>query len=130
MLRIKNKKLLYPELSYSICGLCFKVQNSLGRFRSEKQYGDALEELLKENKIPYNREVRLEASFTGERSGRNIVDFIVDDKVILELKAKRLLLKDDYFQVKRYLVSCNKELGILVNFRQKVLTPKRILNKV
>ena len=128
MLRI-NKNILYPELSYKICGLCFYIHNKLGRYRNEKQYADALEELLKERKIKYNREKALPASFSGEKSRRNIPDFIVDDKIIIELKTKPLILKDDYFQLRRYLVSYNKELGLIINFRQKYLYPKRILNK-
>lgn len=121
-------KVIYPELSYIIYGLCFKIHNQLGRFRNEKQYADALEALLRINKISNEREVRLPTTFDIEKSGRSIVDFIIDDKIIIELKTKRFLTKEDYFQIKRYLVSCNKKLGILVNFRQKFLTPKRVLN--
>ena len=58
----------------------------------------------------------------------NIPDFIIDKKIILEIKAKRIITKDDYYQVKRYLVSSNLQLGIIVNFRQKYLSPKRVLN--
>ena len=127
MLRMKGK-VLYPELSYLICGLCFNAHNQLGRFRSEKQYADALKKLLKDNNIAYEREKYLHASFSGEKTNRNIVDFLIDNKIILELKAKRILTKEDYFQTKRYLASGNKKLGILVNFRQKFLSPKRILS--
>jgi len=123
-----TNKLIYPELSYLVCGLCFKVHNTLGRFRNEKQYADALEPLLKANNINYEREKELEPSFDGEKKRRNVVDFILDDKIILELKAKRMLTTDDYFQVKRYLTTSGKKLGILVNFRTKYLAPKRVLN--
>lgn len=120
--------LLHPELSYKICGLCFAVHNSLGRYLNEKQYYDAFEELLKKNKIEYVREKPLPPSFTGELDRRNIPDFIIEDKVIVDFKAKRLVTKDDYFQMKRYLVSYGKQLGLIVNFRQKYLYPKRIVN--
>lgn len=123
-----KEKIIFPELSYAICGLCFKAHNKLGRFRNEKQYADALEELFKKNEIKYEREKHLPPSFEGEKSSRNIVDFIIDDKVVLEIKAKRVVTRDDYIQIKRYLVSCNKKLGILVNFGQVNLVPKRILN--
>ena len=128
MMQIDKKDIIYPDLSYRICGLCFSIQNKLGRYRNEKQYGDALENLLKENDIPYERELILKKSFEGENTKRNIVDFIVDDKIIVELKAREVVLKDDYFQVVRYLVSCNKKLGLIFNFRQKYLRPKRVLN--
>jgi len=123
-----NKKVIYPELSYKICGFCFYIHNRLGRYRNEKQYADALEKLFKENKINYAREKALPPSFEGERERRNITDFIVEDKIVVELKAKPVILKDDYFQTQRYLASCKKKLGLIFNFRQRYLRPKRILN--
>lgn len=72
----------------------------------------------------------LPASFAGERDRRNIPDFIIEDKIIVDLKAKRLTTKEDYFQMKRYLASYNKELGLVVNFRQEYIYPKRVLNKI
>lgn len=124
----KRDIVLYPELSYTICGLCFKIHNNLGRYRNEKQYADALEASFKDNNISYIREKALPNSFAGEHPRRNIPDFIIDDKIILDIKAKRIVTKEDYFQMKRYLNSSNRKLGILINFRQIALAPKRILN--
>ena len=59
---------------------------------------------------------------------RNIRDFVIEDKIILDLKAKRIVTKEDYYQMKRYLAVSNKKLGLIVNFRQKYISPKRILN--
>ena len=129
--RIANNefsKLIFPELSYEITGILFKTHNELGRFLNEKQYADAVEKLLKEGKIKYEREKDLPISFDGEQKGRNKVDFMIENKIILELKSKRILLRDDYYQVKRYLEAVNLKLGLLVNFRDKYLKPKRILN--
>lgn len=50
------------------------------------------------------------------------------DKIILEIKAIRVLTRETYYQVRRYLQAFNKKLGLLVNFRDKYLRPKRILN--
>lgn len=129
MLRI-NKNILYPELSYKIYGLCFSIHNKLGRYCNEKQYADALEDILEEQCINFVREAPLPSSFKGEQERRNIPDFIIDDKIIVELKTKPLILKEDYFQLKRYLASYKKELGLIINFRQKYIFPKRILNKI
>ena len=123
-----NEKVVYAKLSYKICELCFSIHNQLGRYRNEKQYGDALENLLKENSIKYNREFILPISFEGEKNKRNIVDFLIDDKIIVELKSREAVLKEDYIQTMRYLVSSNKKLGLVFNFRQKYLRPKRVLN--
>lgn len=121
-------KVILPELSYEINGILYQAHNALGRFCNEKQYGDFIENLLRKNNIKYEREKILSESFDGERKGRNKVDFIVEDKIILELKAKRVLLREDYYQTKRYLEALNLKLAMLVNFRDKYLKPKRILN--
>lgn len=113
-------KLLHEDLSYKIRGVLFAVHNELGRFAREKQYSDCFEQKLKESQIIYQRELAI-----GD-SG-NVIDFLVDNVLIVEFKAKPFLLKDDYFQVQRYLHATNLELGILVNFRASHLVPKRVL---
>lgn len=115
-----TRKLIYPELSYLIVGLCFQVHNELGRFSREKQYADSLENKIKEIKLPYKRELRV-----GD-SG-NIVDFLFDDKILLDLKAKRIVIKEDYYQIQRYLQLLAIRLGIIINFRSHYLTPKRVV---
>jgi len=124
-----NKNIIHPELSYKICGLFFNIHKNLGRYRNEKQYTDAFEKLLKENRINYTRKKSLKTSFAGEQKRRNIPDFIIDNKIIVDFKSKDFITKDDYFQMQRYLQSSNKKLGLIVNFRQKRLYPKRVLNK-
>ena len=122
------EKIVYKKLSFKLNGLFYQIHNQLGRYRNEKQYADALEEILKQNRIKHLREKPLPRSFKGEKSSRNIPDFLIQNKIIVDLKAKRIITKNDYFQMRRYLVSGNKKLGIIVNFRQKYLTPKRVLN--
>ena len=121
-------KIIYPGLSFKINGILFKTHNQLGKYCSETQYSDLVEKLLKESRLKYEREKTLPPIFDGEKSGRNKVDFLIEDEIILELKSKKIITKDDYYQVKRYLTVLNKKLGILVNFRSSYIYPKRILN--
>ena len=121
-------KLVYQELSYQINGILFAVHNERGRFCNEQQYADAVEGHLKKLSIPYEREKVLPPSFEAEREGRNRVDFLIAEKIILEIKAKRFLNRSDYYQVKRYTTALDKKLGVLVNFRARSIYPKRILN--
>ena len=115
-----TNKIIHPELSYLVTGVCFSVHNELGRYAREKQYGDAIEQKLDESRIPYKREVRI-----GD-SG-DIVDFFIDDKILIELKAVRFLLKEYYFQIQRYLQTSRLRLGLLINFRNRYLKPVRIV---
>jgi GxxExxY protein len=118
--QLRKKELFYPELSYSIVGILYATHNQLGCFAREKQYGDEIEKRLKEIGMHYRRECAI------GNSG-NVVDFIVDDKIILELKAKRVLLNEDFDQVQRYLQETGLQLGILANFRSKYLKPLRVV---
>lgn len=115
-----DEKVLYPELSYMVTGILFAVHNELGQYAREKQYGDLIEVKLKEAKTPYKREV------TIANSG-NILDFIIDNKIVLELKATRILTKENYRQIQNYLQQSQAKLGMLVNFRSKYLKPIRII---
>ncbi len=121
--------MIYPELSYKICGMCYEAHNQLGRLLNEKQYGDALETLLKESRIPFKREYPIELEFKNRKlGGISYADFLIDNKIILELKTRHYLTKDDYYQLKRYLQTTGLKLGILINFRERRLKPKRVIN--
>lgn len=119
--------LIYPELSYVITGCCFRVHRSLGRFCRERQYADALEQEFSLKKIPFHREMNSKKIQSDSPQG-NRFDFIIEGKIILELKAKSFVTKEDYYQMQRYLSAANLKLGMLVNFRNAFLKPQRVLN--
>lgn len=117
---MKKSHLFHPELSYTLVGICFEAHNEHGNYAREKQYGDFIQKKLDELKIPYKRE--LVVAGTG-----NTVDFLVDNKLVLEIKSKRIITKSDYEQVQRYLHATECRLGILVNFRERHIKPKRVV---
>jgi len=117
----RKREFLYGELTYKINGILFEAYKELGQFAREKQYADVIEKKLKDKAINFAREI------TIGNSG-NVLDFLIDDKIILELKAKPFLIREHYDQIKRYLHETNLRLGILVNFRTSFLNPKRVLN--
>lgn len=120
--------IVYPRLSYQLIGVCFKVQKELGGKYQEKYYQRAVEVGLRELGIPYQREVKADIEFSGKKIGRYFLDFVINRKIVLELKAAPQFLKSDFRQVSAYLKAKNLKLGILVNFRGSSLVYKRILN--
>ena len=110
---------IYPELSFQVCGALFDAHNKVGRFCNEKQYSDAIESLLKDNGINYMRE--------NKTSLNNVPDFIIDNKIILEVKTTPFILREHFNQTQGYLQDTDVKLGLLVNFRSKYLKFKASL---
>lgn len=125
---LKNKEIYFPELSYKITGLFFKTHNNLGRFKSERQYCDFFENLLKQSSFDYSRETNIKKVFKDVEVDGNIPDFIIERKIIIDFKSKKFIDKNDYFQMLRYLESAKLPLGMIVNFRSTYLKPKRVIN--
>ncbi|KKW10559.1 MAG: hypothetical protein UY50_C0031G0017 [Parcubacteria group bacterium GW2011_GWA2_49_9] len=115
-----DSRVIYPELSYTLTGICFVAHDEVGLYGKEKHYCDIVARELAVKKIPHEREVTI--ADTGNR-----VDFIVDGKILLECKSKRMLTKEDYAQTQRYLQITGLKLGLLVNFRDKYVKPERIV---
>ena len=121
-------KIVQKELSYKIVGILFSVHNQLGNRYQEKYYQRAIEIALKENNLKFKREIAVDLVFNGSKIGKYILDFLIESAIILEIKSVPSLEPKDFKQVLAYLVSNNKELGILANFRTEKLVYKRILN--
>jgi len=119
-------KIIHKELSYIINGILFKVHNKLGRFCREKQYGDLFESLLKEFQLVYEREKELPVNKI-ENQFTNKVDFVINSEILIDLKAKSIVTKEDYYQMNRYLEASSMKLGLIVNFRNKYLKPIRVI---
>lgn len=123
-----NTDLVYPELSYKLIGILFEVYKELGGKYQEKYYQRAVEKSLRDEGIDFNREVQVDLKFKGLKIGKYFLDFVIDNKVVLELKATPTLTHNDFRQVLAYLKANHLKLGILANFRGSKLVHKRILN--
>lgn len=121
-------ELTYKNESYFVIGLCMDIHNELGKGFHERIYGDAMEFELIENGVPYEREVKYEVFYKGIKlSHPYYADFVIDEKIILELKATKSLTQGHIKQVLNYLAVSKKKLGLLVNFGEDSLTYKRVL---
>jgi len=121
-------KLIYPELSYKVMGVLYKVYNSLGSSRQEKHYQRAIEIELEDQKIEFQREKKTELLYRQKKVGDYYVDFLIEKKIVLELKAKDFYTTKDINQVVSYLKNLRVHLGILANFRSERLKYRRIVN--
>jgi len=123
-----DKKIIYKELSYKLNGIFYQLHNRLGRYCSHKQYADAMEFLFKEEGINYEREVDVPVEFSQGLIKGNRIDFLVEKSIPIDIKVEKYITKADFMQMLRYLKATKRKLGIIVNFHQRSLKPKRIIN--
>ena len=109
--------LLYPELSKKILGLAMQLHREMGCGFKEKVYQDAFEVLLIENKIEYEREKHIDLVFHGVKLDHDyFYDFLIEDKIGVELKAVAEIVGEFESQIINYLLVSNQKLGLLLNF--------------
>ena len=121
-------KLLHNELTYKLRGLFFEIRNTYGPGQKENVYCNLLEETLKENQISFKREKSIKIhSINKKVVGVYKPDFIIDDKIILEIKSSRIIPKIDEKQLYYYLRNSKYEIGFLVNFSTPRIFIKRII---
>lgn len=125
---VKKQNVIFPELSYIIIGVLFEVYNELGFGYKEKHYELAIEKLFIQKRIEFRRQVPYKIIFKGEYIGRYLLDFTVENKVILELKTGNYFSRQNIWQVKSYLQATQKQLAILANFTSQGVKYKRLVN--
>jgi GxxExxY protein len=126
--KLKRDDLVYPELSFKIIGCAFNVQNELGEGQTEKIYQRALAKELQEQRIGFKEQVYYSVKFRGEIIGKNFIDFLIEDKVVVEIKKGDRFSKKNIDQVLRYLKATDLKLAILINFGRDGVVYKRIIN--
>ena len=120
--------LLYAEESFKINGAIYEVHKALGPGLLEKVYQEALEKELKFQGIPFEREKSFTITYKGEElEQKYIADFVIYDKIVVELKAVDELLPVHTAQVINYLAITGYKLGLLVNFNDSHIHPERIV---
>lgn len=127
-MQIDSSRIIYPELSYKIVGVLFKVHNKLGPRYQEKYYQRAIETEFDNQKIKYKKQIPVDLRYSDKIIGKYFLDFLIDGKIVLEIKAVSRLRREDFRQVSEYLQTAGLKLGILANFRTEILSYKRILN--
>lgn len=125
---VQNQDLLYPKLSYLIIGCAFDVYNAIGSGYHEKYYQKALIEAFKEKGIAFKTEISFPIRYKNKIIGSKRLDFLIDEKIIVELKKGNNFSKSHIDQILEYLRTQHLKLGILINFGSNGVVSKRIIN--
>ena len=121
-------QILYKKESYQIIGKCFNVFNNLGSGFLEIVYKDALEYEFRNANIPFQREMKFEVNYNGVILPHYFfADFIVFDRIILEVKAVSCIRQEFLAQSINYLKVSGNKLALLINFGESNLNYKRVL---
>jgi len=123
----KVNNFLYEKESYEIRGACFDVWKSFGGAFKEKIIDKSLTKDLEKRGLKVEEQKRINIYFENEKVGTYIPDKIVNDCIIVELKAKQFITKQDIDQFWKYLKGSQYKLGFLINFGPDKLTIKRII---
>jgi GxxExxY protein len=120
--------ILYKKESYNIIGKCFETHNNLGAGFLEIVYKDALEYEFRLASIPFKREVEYEVNYKGIiLPHKFFADFVVYNKIILEVKAINVITDAHIAQTINYLKVSGLKLGLLVNFGDIKLNYNRLV---
>jgi GxxExxY protein len=111
--------ILHKELTKSILKIFYDVYNELGYGFLERVYQNALFYELKENGFKVEAQKKIKVFYKEIEVGDYIADIIVNDLIILELKAQECLVEANEFQLINYLKSTDCEVGLLLNFGKK-----------
>ncbi len=125
---MRKFKIIYKKLSYRLIGLFYEIHNEVGGGHREKIYQKAIECILKQEKIPFIAQYKVDLKFLNNKIGYYYLDFFIDNKIIIEIKVGDLFKRKDIDQLYGYLKALNLKLGIIVNFTKHKVYFRRILN--
>ena len=125
---VYKQDLLYPELSYKIVGRAYEVFNEIGGGHKEKAYQNAMRISFQEQKIKFSEELCYPVIFKTKTVEKGRFDFLVEGKIIVELKALSFFSKGHIDQVLNYLNNSGIKLALLISFGQNEVRVKRIVN--
>ena len=116
------------EETFKIIGICMEVHRNLGPGLLEVVYKDALEIEFKANNIPFEREKEFSIEYKGVILPHKFyADFIVNEDIVLEVKAIKEFSGEHTAQVLNYMKLSDSEIRLIVNFQNKSLQHKRLV---
>lgn len=127
--KVKTKKeLIYADECYRIMGAVFRVCKSLGFGHKEKFFQKALAKEFTDLGFDFKEQLRCRLKYKEEDLGWYILDFLLFDKIIVEIKQRNFISTKDIDQLYKYLKATNLKLGIIVTFTSDGVRYKRVIN--
>lgn len=115
-------------LTYKIIGAAMEVYNTLGRGFLESIYKDCLSLEFSQKSISFQKEKKYEITYKGIKIPHHYyADFIIEDRVILEVKAQNLIIEENSKQLINYLAVKKCKIGLLINLGENSLKYKRFI---
>jgi len=124
-----NNNYKYSDLTEKIIGCALKVHNYLGNGFQEVIYQRALAIEFEDAKLDFAREDEMPIKYKSHDIGTRRVDFFVENKILVEIKAVTKLDNVHLAQAINYLEAFDKEVGLLINFGSNSMEFKRVQNK-
>jgi len=118
------------QLTDQIIGIAIKVHKQLGPGFAEKIYQRVIYLELKKSGLDIEREYKITVYWNKAVVGYHIVDFLINNEVIIEIKATAETQEFHKYQLLSYLKAADKRLGLLLNFGSPTLGIKRVVNKL
>ena len=119
--------LIHKDLTGRIIGLAMEIYNQLGRGFLESVYEEAFAYELELNEINFKKQEPMNVYYKGKKIKQFICDLLIEDKVIVELKAIKKITDLEIAQTINYLNAAKYEIGLLINFGAESLEFKRLI---
>jgi len=123
-------ELIYKELSYLIVGIAYKIDNNLGYGLHEKTYADLFEKEFINNHVSFERELYAPIIIDGQTVAKRFIDFLVSDKIVVEIKVGDNNYRSVFNQTLEYLKANSLKLGLIIRFKPSGVQIKRVVNFV
>ena len=124
----KTTDLIHKEDVFEVIGICMEVHRILGKGFNEVVYKDAIQHEFKLRSKFFEREKKFEIEYKGVTLPHfYFADFIYENRIVLEIKAKQNVIEEHYRQTINYLAASKLKLGLIINFGENSLKFKRVI---
>ena len=123
-----RKDLIYSNLCYQVMGILFEVWKKLDYGHKEKFYQKAISQDFKTKEFHFKEQLPAKIHYKGKFIGIYYFDFLIEDKIVLEIKIRNYFSKKDINQLYSYLKAKKLKLGIIAHFTKTGVKFKRVVN--